>query len=519
MVESNVTRRRVLQGAGAIGVASLGSTVISAQEGGGAGDQGAAIRVAHLSPDAPNVDVRLTSQDGGVAAGAGNETAGNDTGLGGENETNETAGGAGDGETEIGGLGFRDVSSYNEVDPGTYQVEIVPASGGIQGFIEDIFGGGGEDEETVLFDGEVEVEEGTTYTVVAFGEVARGPIPAEDAGMETAAAGNETDGVGDTETGGGANETGGVGLNETGGNETGGAGMNETDGTGAGGTPAGGEALVEELAFGQSQTLELDAGDYSLQIEETSAGGAEDALGGAEDDSVGVDETDGTETDGIGADTEPGQEPAGEAGGSDRGFQVQVLEDDVSDPGDGTARVRIFHAVPDVGAVSISQISDGGTPAGGGAGGDDGTVAGTEADAGNETEEIGGTGAGENETEAVGADGAAPEAGVRRVSLSIDGNTVYSAFATGYFDTQAAASAGDQDAGNETGGENDTVGENVTGVGNETANATAGGDDEQVAEDASDAAFELVTVETAQGGERADGGTGGLLDLAPPADD
>jgi hypothetical protein len=64
-MRETTTRRRVLQGAGVIGLASVAgsSMVVAQEEGSGSGNQEmqAALRVAHLSPDAPNVNVRLFS--------------------------------------------------------------------------------------------------------------------------------------------------------------------------------------------------------------------------------------------------------------------------------------------------------------------------------------------------------------------------------------------------------------------------------------------------------------------------
>ncbi len=86
-------------------------------------DDVGAFRVAHASPDAPNVDVYFDEQ------------------------------------AVIEDLGFREVSPYEEVEPGTYQVQVTAT----------------DDPDTVVFDEEVEVEGGVTNTAVAFGEAAAGP--------------------------------------------------------------------------------------------------------------------------------------------------------------------------------------------------------------------------------------------------------------------------------------------------------------------------------------------------------
>ncbi len=86
-------------------------------------DDVGAFRVAHASPDAPNVDVYFDDQ------------------------------------AVIEDLAFREVSPYEEVEPGAYQVQVTAA----------------DDPDTVVFDEEVEVEAGVTNTAVAFGEAAAGP--------------------------------------------------------------------------------------------------------------------------------------------------------------------------------------------------------------------------------------------------------------------------------------------------------------------------------------------------------
>ncbi|WP_225332938.1 DUF4397 domain-containing protein [Halomicrobium urmianum] len=472
MTEIDITRRRVVQGAGAIGVAGVfGSTVVSAQDGGGGGQQGSAVRVAHMSPDAPQVDVQIDPAGGGVQTGD-DET---DGGLGG----NDTAGnatateGGDDGGIQIEGVGFRDVSNYNEVDPGTYQVRIVPTeSGPLGGLLGDLFGGGGDDDQTILYEDQIEVEENTTYTVAAFGEVSQGPVPAQGDGLGA----NETDtGLGnESDTGIGANESDvGLGGNETdtelGGNET---------AAGTGDSAGQGQQLVESLSFGESQTVEVPAGDYALRISEA-AGGAEattdDGLGTDESDGLGDNESDAA----LGGGTD-------QAGGGQSGFQVAVLEDDVSDPGGESARLQVFHAVPDVGPVSISAISadaaaDGGTQPGNATGANE-TGAG---ESGNATDGVVGT----------------DQQGVRQVNVTLEANTVYTGFASGYFDPEEAPQPGEGGADNQTGGAlggNDTAG-----------NATDGGAGEDVAQEPDDAEFELVVVQDAQGGERSDGGTGG----------
>jgi len=88
----------------------------------GNGEQGA-LRVAHVSPDAPNVDIYV------------------------------------DGEPVIEDLSFGEVSPYAALDPGTYEVAVTAA----------------EDEDTVVFDEEIDLDAGVARTAVAFGEAAGGP--------------------------------------------------------------------------------------------------------------------------------------------------------------------------------------------------------------------------------------------------------------------------------------------------------------------------------------------------------
>lgn len=106
-------RREVLGGIG-VGLAAGSAGIVTAQS-----DDGGRVRVVHLSPDAPNVDVLV---DGSVAL--------SDVALG-------------------------DVSDYLALASGTYTVTITAAG----------------DPETVAFDGEIALEEGTDYTVAAIGEL------------------------------------------------------------------------------------------------------------------------------------------------------------------------------------------------------------------------------------------------------------------------------------------------------------------------------------------------------------
>ncbi|QSW98461.1 DUF4397 domain-containing protein [Haloterrigena alkaliphila] len=96
-----------------------GDEMTNETEGDAMNGSAAGVRVAHLSPDAPNVDVYV------------------------------------DGDAVLEDVPYRTISDYLELAPGTYEVMITAAG----------------DAETVVFDDEVEVGEGD-YTVAALGEVA-----------------------------------------------------------------------------------------------------------------------------------------------------------------------------------------------------------------------------------------------------------------------------------------------------------------------------------------------------------
>jgi len=228
------------------------------------------------------------------------------------------------------------------------------------------------------------------------------------------------------------------------------------------------EAVVEDLAFGEvSPYATVEPNTYQLQV--TAAG---------DPDTVVFDEEVTVEADRTATAVAFGEA----AGGPETGFAVELLDDDIADPGDDTSRLRLFHASPDAGPVDVRP-----QPAGGGGG--------------NETNETAAGGAGDNETNGMAgeseplvsglafgetatatvppgdytldilpADGSEP---VASADVSVAGGAVYSAFAIGYVDPEAA------------------------GVGLE-------------------AAFELLVVEDAIDGQRTDGGTDeGLLAVGP----
>jgi len=117
----SLERRDVLTGLGIAGATAVtGSSVVSAEHTDGHGDSGAPrVRAVQASPDAPDVDVFV------------------------------------DGEKVLADLPFRSASPYLEVTDGEREVKITAAG----------------DPDTVAFDGTVEVESGTDYSLAAVGNL------------------------------------------------------------------------------------------------------------------------------------------------------------------------------------------------------------------------------------------------------------------------------------------------------------------------------------------------------------
>jgi hypothetical protein len=107
----------------------------------------------------------------------------------------------------------------------------------------------------------------------------------------------------------------------------------------------------------------------------------------------------------------------GELTSEDSEFRPLVLEDDVSDPGGDTARVRVVHASPDAPAVDVTVSASGDAIVDGAAFGDTATV---EVPANDYTLQIRG------DTESNDGDVVAD------FDVSLNGGTVYTAFAAGY---------------------------------------------------------------------------------------
>ncbi|MFO7834587.1 MAG: DUF4397 domain-containing protein [Halohasta sp.] len=229
------------------------------------------------------------------------------------------------------------------------------------------------------------------------------------------------------------------------------------------------EAVVEDLAFGEiSPYAAVEPDSYQLRV--TAAGDA---------DTVVFDEEVTVEADRTATAVAFGEA----AGGPETAFAVEILDDDLADPGEEDSRLRLFHASPDAGPVDVRPQAAEGEDGGNETNETDGE------DGGNETNEtdgestdplVAGLAFGETETATVPAgdytldilpaDGDEP---VASADLSAAGGSVYSAFAVGYVDPEAAGAG-------------------------------------------SEAAFTVVTVEDATGGERADGGTDeGLLAVGP----
>jgi hypothetical protein len=407
MMDKQPTRRRVIQGAGIIGVTGIvGSSAVSAQQsptdGGTATTQGGgtALRVTHASPDAPAVNVRLDDQ------------------------------------TVIEGLSFGTVSDYQTVEPGSYQLQVVAAQqGALGGLLSGLFGS--QDGQSVLYDQEITVEQGTTYTAVAFGQASQGPAQTPTGSP----AGTPTPDGGTTPAG-------------TPGGATPMAQELQMGGGGQGGGP-----LVEGLAFGESASATVPAGDYRLLIRPTEGGGMPTTPSGG-----------GTPTPPSGGAT-PAQ-PDAETGTPEEpgAFRVEILEDDLSSPPEGQSRVRVFHAVPNLDQVTIVAAPQGGgqgPPQSPGQGQGDGQ--GPPQSPGQGQGQGGGPpqNPGQGQGPPISAD------------VTLEAGTVYSGFALGYAPTEEGTPTPEGTPGTPTEG------------------TPAGGDRPE---------FELVVAETATDGQRVQGG-------------
>jgi hypothetical protein len=163
-----------------------------------------------------------------------------------------------------------------------------------------------------------------------------------------------------------------------------------------------GSTALEDVAFGAvSAYLEVPAGEREVEI--TPTGGDTAVFSGAVP---------------VEADTDYTVAAVGEVGDdADQPFEPLVLEDDNSDPGDDTARVRVVHASPDAPAVDVTVASSGDALYDGVAYGESGYV---EVPAGDYTLEVRGD-TESNDGDVVGS-----------FDLSLAGGQVYTAFAAGY---------------------------------------------------------------------------------------
>ncbi|WP_276251851.1 DUF4397 domain-containing protein [Haloarcula rara] len=424
----DTTRRRVIQGAGVIGITGVVGGVVAGQESPTPTEGETALRVTHASPDAPAVNVTLDDQ------------------------------------TVVENLEFGNVADYQTVEPGTYQLQIVPAEDGggfLGGVLGDLFGSN-EQGETVLYDQEVTVEAGATYTAVAYGEAGQGAAETPTAGTPTP---NET-----------ATPDGGATPTET---ETPDGGATPTVETlQAGGGQAG--PLVQDLGFGESASATVPAGDYRLMVRPADDGD--------------MTPTPGEET----TPTPDGATTPAEAGTPESGteFQVTILEDDLSSPPEGESRARVFHAVPDVGPVNvIATPQDGqGQGQGQGQGGQgQGQGGGPGQGQGQGQGQGGGPGQGQGQGQ---GQGGGPGQGQGQgqgpplsANVTLEAGTVYSSFAVGYVDPDAAAEETPTDGG--------TPADEATPTDGSPVGTPAEGDLP---------GFELLVVETATDGERVEGG-------------
>ena len=164
-----------------------------------------------------------------------------------------------------------------------------------------------------------------------------------------------------------------------------------------------GSAVLEDVPFGAtSDYLELGAGEHDVEI--TAAG---DRSTSVYDDAITV-----------AADTSYTVAAAGEISqGADEAFAPLVLEDDTSDPGSDTARLRLVHASPDAPAVDVTAASSGQVLFDGVSYGQSGAV---EVPAGDYTVQVRG------DTDSNDGDV------VASFDLSLEGGEGYTAFASGY---------------------------------------------------------------------------------------
>jgi mucin-2 len=508
-----------MQGAGIVGITSIvGASLVTAQEETPTGDGQPALRVAHVSPDAPPVDILL------------------------------------DGQTVVNELEYGEVNGYNVIEPGRYQLQLVPSDEEVlDGLLEELFESN-DDGQTVLYDQEVVVPPGQAVTAVAFGQVAEGSAAATATPTEDGSTpGGETTPNGTTPTEDGATpvgeatptegeptptegeptptedgptpvtettptegettptEDGATPASETTPTEAGATPTEGTETSTDGATPAGGATptdgegqqdgvVVEGLPFGEAASFTADAGDYTLLVRPTDGESTEATPDGGTET--------GTPADGVGTATEGTETPtegaatAGAETGTDGGA---TPTETTETPADGTE-------TPTDGLGTPTEGTE--TPA-------DGTATPTE---GPETEtttdeaarafdvallvdDLSSPAQGQSRVRvfhavpdlaeativAVPQGEAQDEDGASSVDVSLEAGTVYGGFATGYVDPEGDGTPTEADTPAAEGTATPAI--DVTETPTETGTPVGG----------ERPGLSVVVVETAVDGERANG--------------
>ncbi len=323
------------------------------------GPDTARVRLVHASPDAPAVDVTLAST----------------------------------GDALFDGLSYGNAADYVEVPAGDYTLQVRGDTPGNDG--------------SVVAEFDVSLDGGNAYTAFAAGYLSPDDEPA-DTPFDLQLYETEP---GDTPPSG----SGGVRVAHVSPNAP------NVD------VSVDGATVIEDLAFGTLRPSTADPGLFGVRIENVSTPGTLETTQyldvPAGDRQVGIAAATGpTVFDGtvpVGAGTDYTIAAIGELGDeADQPFEPLVLQDDTSDPGAGTARVRLVHASPDAPAVDVTLASTGDALF-------DGLSYGNAADyvevpAGDYTLQVRG--------DTPGNDGSV----VAEFDVSLAGGEVYSAFATGY---------------------------------------------------------------------------------------
>jgi hypothetical protein len=282
-----------------------------------------------------------------------------------------------DGNALFDGVAYQE-SGYVEVPAGTYTLNVRGDTDSNDG------------DAVATFD--VELVGGTVYTLFAAGYLSPDDEPAETAFQPIAAVDAGAGGGGIVQSGGGMSEMSDVALRVA---------HLSPDAPNVD-VLVDGSAVLEDVPFGAvSDYLSLSAGSYQVTIQ-----AAGDSSTVVFDQSL---------------DLEPGAYTAAALGEldseADNGFMVQLFSDDTSAPADDTARVTLVHASPDAPAVDVTVQSTGDVLVDGAGFGDAATV---EVPAGSYTLEVRG------DTESNDGDV------VTTFDVTVEGGRVYTAFAQGY---------------------------------------------------------------------------------------